>query len=501
MAESYSLLKCFEVAIDLKRPVAIRPFEVVEGDTGNRLTVALTDDGEACALDGLRVMAVFSHSKGISVLDSADGSVTVDGNVISIELYPSAFAPGMVECELQIYSSTGEDPEEIEDYDVLVTTAKFNFSCRRAILNGESIVCAPQFPLLAETILAIEAAEAARDEAESLRQQNEESRASAELTRRLNENERVLAEQQRAQAETARGLAEAVRTSNEEVREAQEAIRLQNELARQASENARESAEEARAAAEAGRATAEAARAAAETARETAEEARAAAETAREAALAQAIAGLGPGVTVGTGDPGVSTAGEVGGFYFASSTGRLFICSAVEAAGSGASGSGRDTYVWKRVTTGGCWETVSSFTLSEDSGVIEISLDQNGAAFAFDELRLTVFGSMTGGSTVVLYLNSEQKGISFSNFINTAVMPVTDSVSVLSIPAHENGVVAASKFYGGASGGTVSAKTDSTGVLIMASPGAYSKLVIEGLNSNYLFTAGTRFVLEGRDIE
>jgi hypothetical protein len=492
LAEPYSLLKCFEVAIDLKRPVAIRPFEVVEGDTGNRLTVALTDDGEACELDGLRIMAVFSHSKGISVLDSADGSVTADGNVISIELYPSAFAPGMVECELQIYSSTEEEPEEIEDYDVLVTTAKFNFSCRRAILNGESIVCAPQFPLLAETILAIEAAEAARDDAEGVRQQNEEARAAAELTRRLNENERVLAEQQRAQAETARGLAEAVRTSNEQVREAQETIRVQNELARQASENARETAEEARAAAEAGRVTAETARAAAETAR-------AAAETAREAALAQAIASLGPGVTVGAFDPTVSTQGERGRLYFASSTGRLFICSDVEEAGEGS--QSRVSCTWKRVATAGVWNEITSFTLSENSGVIEIDEDSLGEPFSYDELRLTVLGTMTGGSTAVIYVNEEDCGVSFSNFCNTSAMQQTRNACVCTVSAPVNGVMTIAKRYGGLGSSAVSAKNDQTGALLMDEPGRYTRLSVEGFSSSYVFTAGTRIILEGRYLE
>ena len=527
MAESNSLLKCFDLAIDLKRPVAIRPFEVVEGDTGNRLTVALTDDGEACDLTGLRIMAVFSHSKGISVEDSADGSVTADENVISIELYPSAFAPGMVECELQIYSSSEEEPESIEDYDVLVTTAKFNFSCRRAILNGESIACAPQFPLLAQTIVDIQTAEAIRDEAESIRRQNEEARASAELGRIAAESGRVLAENQRllnessrVSAESARASAESARAAAETARESAETVRGQNELSRQAAENlralaetqrdsaetarstaesARASAETARASAETARASAETARATAETARASAETAREAAETAREASLASAIAALGAGTETGENDPTSTTSGEKGKLYYSTSTGRLFVCSDVIETVPG--DLGRATYVWKRVATGGDWKTVTSFTLTENAGVIEIDEDSNGEAFSYDELRLTVLGLMTGGSTVSIFLNDEQKSMTFSSFINTTATSLSDSVTVLMIPAQHGGVVAASKFYGGASGGAISAKGDSTGVMIMSTPAAYSKLTIEGYNSSYLFASGARFILEGRDLE
>ncbi|HWS30538.1 MAG TPA: hypothetical protein VN512_10580 [Clostridia bacterium] len=52
--------KRFSVALDIKRAVSNRAFEVVEGDNGNIISVTLTDDGEAVDLTGCRLLAVFS---------------------------------------------------------------------------------------------------------------------------------------------------------------------------------------------------------------------------------------------------------------------------------------------------------------------------------------------------------------------------------------------------------------------------------------------------------
>lgn len=204
-----ALLKRFEADIDLKRTVAIRPFTVVEGDTGNSVTLGVYDGSEAVDLTGCTAAAVFSHSKGISEQDTEDGSVTIDGNELTLELRPSSFAPGMVECEVQIYSGGNG----IASRDTLVTTAKFNFTCRRAILNADSIESVPQFPLLTGLIRDVTEAEAARAAAETARQAAETARQSAEAQRAIAETARASAEAQRVSAENARNAAELLRES------------------------------------------------------------------------------------------------------------------------------------------------------------------------------------------------------------------------------------------------------------------------------------------------
>ena len=137
--------KTFDIALDIADAGANREFTVVDGDNGNVLAILLTDGGYPVDLTGCRVIAVFSKSDGTACQDSydADGGITLCGtlnNQVDIELFAGSVAPGTVECELQIYS----DPS----LSTLVTTAKFNFACRKAIFSGETLTSAPQYPQL-----------------------------------------------------------------------------------------------------------------------------------------------------------------------------------------------------------------------------------------------------------------------------------------------------------------------------------------------------------------
>lgn len=263
--------KRFSVALDVKRSVGNRDIEVVEGDNGNIIDVTLTDGGQPVELTGCRVLAVFSKSNGTSSQDSAkeDGGITIDGNLVSIALFISSFAPGMVECELQIYSDA--------TLSTLITTAKFNFKCRRGIFNEDTAQATNEYPMLVALIklcgeleagLAyIGANEGARQTAEIGRQSAESLRSNAEATRVTAENARIAAANASAAAEAARVIAENARVAAEAAKVEAENGRGTAEAARVASENARITAENARVAAESARAAAEIARVAAEAAR------------------------------------------------------------------------------------------------------------------------------------------------------------------------------------------------------------------------------------------
>ena len=172
MAATADVLKQFDVALDISRSISNREFTVVEGDTGNILHITLTDNGEPVDLTNCRVLAVFSKSTGTSSQDSsqANGGVTIGGtprNQVTIRLFTSSVAPGMVECELQVYSG--------EKQTTLVTSAKFNFTCRRAILNDDTVQATTEYPLLMSLMEQVkealrkmeEAADAARAAADA----------------------------------------------------------------------------------------------------------------------------------------------------------------------------------------------------------------------------------------------------------------------------------------------------------------------------------------------
>lgn len=173
--------KRFYVALDIKRPTANRDFEVVEGDNGNVLEIELTDDGAAVDLSGCRVLAIFSKSNGAAQQDTDGHGVEVDAeqtNRLTIALYATSVAPGLVECELQVYSG--------EEYATLATSAKFNFMCRRGIANDDVVQATEEWPLLVDTLQrceAVEDAEAKRVLVEGARTEQEEARQMAEDAR------------------------------------------------------------------------------------------------------------------------------------------------------------------------------------------------------------------------------------------------------------------------------------------------------------------------------
>lgn len=199
-----AIYKTFDVALELKQTSTNAPFYVIEGDNGNKIRITVTDGGSAVDLTDCRVIAVFSKSNGTSMQDSAEagGGVTIGGtynNEVTVALRPASIAPGQVECELQIYSD--------ENKTTLITTAKFNFECQRAIFNEDTAMATNEYPLLVSLISVcngIVDAEEGRVTAEASRVSAEGERAAAEAARETAEGERVEAEEAREAAETAR---------------------------------------------------------------------------------------------------------------------------------------------------------------------------------------------------------------------------------------------------------------------------------------------------------
>ena len=149
---------------------------------------------------------------------------------------------------------------------------------------------------MADTEADVEAAEALRVTAETLRVAAEEARATAEDLREDAEEDRVTAEQARETAEQTRTTNETDRRNYETARRTQETIRNQHETAREQAEDDRADAEaqrvldeQSRANAEASRVTAEQGRVSAESDRVTAEDNRASAESGRVSAENQRV--------------------------------------------------------------------------------------------------------------------------------------------------------------------------------------------------------------------
>lgn len=258
--------KTFTFDIDIKKARSTPPPELVEGDNGNEFAITLTDNGEPVDLTDCRVLVLFSQPNGRTAQQDNDGNgVTMDEtavNKFTVNVYTTSFSPGTNNCEIQVLSGEG--------YGTLVTSAQFNFECRRSILNDDTIQSTDEYPILVGLVQRVEEVE------EKLLpiEENEDARIAAE-------EERIAAETARQEAETEREQAELLREQEEEDRIADEEIRIGNEVSRKEAENQRYLAESGRVSAETARANAEAERVKAETTRQQNETARVSAETAR----------------------------------------------------------------------------------------------------------------------------------------------------------------------------------------------------------------------------
>lgn len=192
-----------------------------------------------------------------------------DLNVVSNSNLEITYLDG----DLNIIQKLDDEPNDVGGLTSAELKAKFDEA-------GNTIKTYLNETLIPE-LLAADATEAERAEAETARETAEEARSTAETGRGTAESARVEAETERASAETARIAAETSRTSAETARDTAEAARISAEATRQTQEDARQSAESSRSESETARASAESDRAAAEALRQANESARQSAETGR----------------------------------------------------------------------------------------------------------------------------------------------------------------------------------------------------------------------------
>lgn len=144
--------KDYSITLDMMRTLPFRPFEVVEGDTGNILHVSLLNNGDAMELAGCKINIAFASSSGFAMQDETSGIVkTAETGTFDVALLPTAYGAGNVSADVQIYSGESEA--------TLVTSTRFDFRCRKSLISGDIIRANSAYPPLIEaTRVANEAA-------------------------------------------------------------------------------------------------------------------------------------------------------------------------------------------------------------------------------------------------------------------------------------------------------------------------------------------------------
>lgn len=197
-------IKTFSLTLDMMRAMRSHPFEVVAGDTGNVLEVRLENDGVPVALAGRYVCMVFRSGIGTALQDTESGiALGEEPGTFSIALLPGSYGPGNVSADVQVYSGT--------DRSTLITSTRFTFRCRNALLSDETMRAQATYPPL---IAATQAAQTATGQAVAAAQAaagGEAARAAAEALRDGAEQQRQAGEAARQAAEAGRAAAEALR--------------------------------------------------------------------------------------------------------------------------------------------------------------------------------------------------------------------------------------------------------------------------------------------------
>jgi len=154
--------KDYSITLDMMRTLPFRPFEVVEGDTGNILHVTLLNNGDAMDLSGCNIQIAFASSSGFAMQDETSGITKTAGTgTFDVGLLPTAYGAGNVSADVQIYSG--------ENHATLVTSTRFDFRCRKSLISGDIIRANTAYPPLIEaTRVANEAAAAALAAAERI---------------------------------------------------------------------------------------------------------------------------------------------------------------------------------------------------------------------------------------------------------------------------------------------------------------------------------------------
>ena len=179
-------IKTFSLTLDMMRAMRSHPFEVVAGDTGNVLEVRLENDGAPVPLSGRYVCMVFRSGIGTALQDT-DSGITLgeETGTFSIALLPGSYGPGDVSADVQVYSGAARE--------TLITSTRFTFRCRNALLSEETMRAQAAYPpLIAATEEAAGAADAAQAAAAACTAQAADM-AAAETARALAEDAREAA--------------------------------------------------------------------------------------------------------------------------------------------------------------------------------------------------------------------------------------------------------------------------------------------------------------------
>lgn len=143
-------LKEFDILLDIKKHIKHEYIEVVKDDfETNILNLALLDGNNVYRLDGLNVEIAFSKADGKTILQDEENGIMIinpEQGKIQCTLNTNTIAvSGRVLAEVRV----------LEGVKIL-TTARFEFFVRKAIVNDDTVQSTNEFPVLQKLINDVE---------------------------------------------------------------------------------------------------------------------------------------------------------------------------------------------------------------------------------------------------------------------------------------------------------------------------------------------------------
>lgn len=140
-------LKEFNILLDIKKHNKTDYFEVVQGDlNSNILNIALVDGLNPYNLAGTNVEIVFSKPDGTTVQQTDIIIINATQGRIQCTLKTNTIAsPGKVIAEVRVLEG-----------EILLTSARFDFFVRKALITDDTIESTNEFPILNQLITTTE---------------------------------------------------------------------------------------------------------------------------------------------------------------------------------------------------------------------------------------------------------------------------------------------------------------------------------------------------------
>lgn len=196
-------------------------------DEGRTIIFNILENGKSFDISGYKAIFQMKKPDGTVIINDYD---VTDGKIaISLTNQMTICAGNKIPFQIQLIKNI----EDANKKPIILTTVTGYIKVDKSVVQPEDAVSSNEFNALTHALTEVNKIHVEIDNAEKVREANENIRENNEAVRVSNETSRNNAEEIRKTNENIRNSSETIRSQNEETRQANENIRKSNETARQ----------------------------------------------------------------------------------------------------------------------------------------------------------------------------------------------------------------------------------------------------------------------------